>query len=57
MGMDKSMDSKKERIRELNHRQKVRFSTSLFPLCLMAAATPVCYVQCAAPPVYYALCK
>ena len=30
--MDMSMDMKKERIRELNHRQKVRFSTLLLPV-------------------------
>ena len=43
-----SMDMKKrERITELNHRQKVRFSTLLLPLCSMVAT----------PPVYYALCK
>ena len=37
---------KKERIRELNHRQKVRFSTLLLPLCSMAAAPHVCYALC-----------
>ena len=38
-----SMDVNKERIREMNHRQKVRFSTLLLPLCSMAAAPPVSY--------------
>ena len=46
MCMDMSMDSKKERIRELNHTQKVRFSTLLLPLCSMATAPPVCYALC-----------
>ena len=36
MSMDMSMDLKKERIRELNHGQKVRFSSILLPLCSMA---------------------
>ena len=36
----------KRRISELNHRQKVRFSTLLLPLCSRATATPVCYVLC-----------
>ena len=31
MNIDMSMDMKKERIRELNHRQKVKFSTLLLP--------------------------
>ena len=35
-GMDMSMDLKKERIRELKHRQKVRFGTLLLPLLLCA---------------------
>ena len=43
MGIDMSMDSKKERIRELNHTKKVRFSILLLPLCSMVAAPPVCY--------------
>ena len=43
MSVDMSMDLEKERIRELSHRQKVRFSTLLLPLCSLAAATPVCY--------------
>ena len=46
MSMDMSMDIKKERITELNHGQKVRFSTLLLPLCSMAAAPPVCYALC-----------
>ena len=46
MSMDMSMDLKKERIRELYHRQKVRFSTLLLPLCSMAAAPPECYTLC-----------
>ena len=36
-----SMDMKKDRITELNHRQKVRFSTILLPLCSMATALSV----------------
>ena len=56
MSVEMSIDLKKERIRELNHRQKVRFSTLLLqkvrfstfllPLCSMAAAPPVCYALC-----------
>ena len=41
-----SMDMKKERITDLNHRQKERFSTLLLPLCSMAAGPPVCYALC-----------
>ena len=39
MCMDMSMDMKKERITELNHRQKVRFGTLLLP-------PPMCYILC-----------
>ena len=37
---------KEERITEVNHRQKVRFSTLLLQLSSMAAAPPVCYALC-----------
>ena len=40
------MDMKKERITELNHIQKARFSTVLLPLCSMTAAPPVCCDLC-----------
>ena len=46
MSNDVSMDMNKERITELNHRQKVRISTLLLPLFSMAAAPPVCYALC-----------
>ena len=32
MNIDMSIDMRKEEIRELNHRQKVRFSTLLLPV-------------------------
>ena len=46
ISMDMSMDMKKEKITELNHRQKARFNTLLLPLCSLVAAPPVCYTLC-----------